>query len=103
MGTIAKLLYLLGAVPTVGGIAVLVALAPTPSRMKDHMVGLARYLIVFGAGLSAARCTMGWTPPWELVVLMLGLGLGMGMHAREHNLIAIAREKLEQAARDAGA
>lgn len=98
-----QILYLLGTAPTIGGIAVLVALAPEPRSLMDHLKGLARYLMVFGAGLSAARVLMGWTPPWEVVALMLGMGLAIGIHAREGNLVANAQEKLEQTARDAGA
>ncbi len=103
MNTAAKVLFLLGAIPTIGGIAILVALAHTPRTARDHFQGVYRYLIVFGAALSSAQVLMGWTPPWPYVVLMLGLGCGMGMHAREHNLIALASEKIEQSARDAGA
>lgn len=96
MHALAKLLFVLGAIPTVGGIAVLVALAPKPTRIKDHLQGAARYLIVFGAGLAAARVIMGWTPPWDMVALSLGLGIGMTIHARENNLLALAQEKLEE-------
>ncbi len=108
---LAKLLFILGSIPTVGGIAVLVALAPQPRKWRDspggavhdHLQGLARYLIAGGMALLAALALMGWLPSWPEVALSVGLGLAMGMHAREKNLVALATERIEQSARDAGA
>lgn len=95
MGILAKILFLLGALPTVGGIAILVALAPKPKGAKAHLLGVARYLMVTGGALAAARVLMGWTPSWDVAVLMLGLGLGMGIYARENHLLAKLQEKLD--------
>ena len=95
MESLAKVLFLLGALPTIGGIAILVALAPKPEKIADHIKGVSRYLMVFGMSLAAARVLMGWSPPWDVVALSFGLGVGMGMHARDINLIALAQERLE--------
>ena len=102
MQTAAKVLFLLGAIPTVGAIAILVALASRPASVSDHLQGVARYLIGGGVAIMAARVFMGWTPSLEAIALVLGLGLGLGMHARQNNLVALAQEKLEKAARQAG-
>ena len=103
MGILAKLLFLLGAGPTVIGIGVLVALEHRPESLHDHLKGIARYLIAFGMLLMSAHVLMGWTPGLPEVILALGLGLAMGMYAREVNLIALAQERIEQVSRDAGA
>lgn len=103
MDTLAKLILLLGALPAVGGIAVLVALADRPRSIKDHAQGFARYLMAGGALFLAARVLMGWTPPWDCAALVLGVGLAVGIYARDHNLVAIAQERIEKTGRDAGA
>jgi hypothetical protein len=111
MHNLAKLLFVIGAIPTVGGIAVLVALAHQPTKWResrgraihDHLQGLARYLIAGGMALLAAKAIMGWAPPWPAVAVSLGLGLGMGMHAREKNLIALAQERFDDASQESGA
>lgn len=103
MNMLAKLLLLLGALPAVGGIAVLVALAERPRTVKAHAQGISRYLMAGGILFLCARVLMGWTPPWDCAALVLGVGLAVGIYAREHNLVAIAQERIEKAARDAGA
>lgn len=92
---LAQGLFLAGAIPTVGGIAILVMLAPRPRTVRDHLQGAARYLMASGAAFGMARVFLGWVPSLDIVLLVLGLGLGMGIYARENNLIALAEEKLK--------
>ncbi|MEY4943049.1 MAG: hypothetical protein RL254_1230 [Planctomycetota bacterium] len=99
---IVQVLFLLGAIPTVGGIAVLVMLAPPPRFVIDHLEGLARYLMLAGTTFGAARVLMGWCPSVEVTVLVLGLGLGMGIYAREHNLIARAQDRFDDSSQESG-
>lgn len=92
MDLLAKLLYLVGAVPTIGAIAILVILAPRPQSLREHLQGLARYLILAGAVFGAARVMTSAAPPWNAVVFMLGVGLALGIYARDRHLKALAAD-----------
>jgi hypothetical protein len=94
MKTLLSVIYIASAIPTIGGITILVVLAPKPTTVYDHLQGLARYLMLAGVGFHAARVLSGRSPQWEIVALMLGLGIGMTHYARQNHLIAKAREHL---------
>jgi hypothetical protein len=96
MGTILLVLFVLAAILTAGGIAIIVALAPKPRSFKDHLQGLGRYLMVCGVLFNAVRVLGGWKPHWDTIALMVGLAIGMAIYARENNLIAKAQERLEE-------
>jgi hypothetical protein len=93
--TLLVVLTMIGALPTIGGILVLVAIEPKPVTVQDHLRGLSRYLIVGGAAFHVARLVSGISPRWEFAALMLGLGFAMAIHAREIHLLAKLQEKLE--------
>ena len=93
MEALAKILYLVGVVPTVAGIIILVILSPRPRTIEDHLQGLARYLMLGGAVFGAARVlTNDASPKWNAVVFMLGIGLAMAIYARRNHLAALAEE-----------
>ena len=95
MRVLPHVLYLMGALPTLGGILILAVLAPKPTGMLDHLHGLARYLVFGGVVFGTARVLSGWRPSWDLVLLMVGIGIGIAFYARDTHLRAIRREMAE--------
>lgn len=94
MHLIMLVLFVLGAIAAVGGLLILVVLAPKPSRLEDHLLGLARYMMFAGAAFGAAAALNGWQPRWHETIFMLGFGLGMAIFARRNHLLALAAERL---------
>jgi hypothetical protein len=101
MELLAKGLYVIGAIPTIGGIAVLVALAPRPRTIEQHLQGLSRYLILGGAIFGTVRILSTTTPSWNAVAFMVGVGLSVAIYARRNHKQAIAQEMDERRAQKA--
>jgi hypothetical protein len=102
MDILAKVLYIIGAIPTILGLAILVILAPRPRELEEHLQGLARYLLVGGAGFGAARVLTGSVPTWNAVMFMLGAGLTVAIYARQNHLHALFIERLHDGGQESG-
>jgi len=91
-----QVLFALGALIALGGIIILVILAPRPERIEDHLLGSARYMMAAGAAFGMAAVLNGWVPPWHQAIFMLGFAVGMALFARKNHLIALAEELAEE-------
>lgn len=102
MAYIIPMIFVLAALVAAGGIFILVILSPRPTRLEDHMLGLARYLMFAGAVFGAAAAVSGWQPRWHQVLFMVGFGLGMAIFARRNHLLALASERLSDDGQESG-
>jgi hypothetical protein len=93
MDTFLRLVFILSAVLTTGGIAIIVILAPKPIVFLDHLRGVSRYAIIMGSAFGGVACLYGWVPPWHSTSLILGIAIAMAVYARGQHMAALEEEQ----------